>query len=194
MSTVSPAQAINRPRTVQLGGETYSLYELTCRDLIDFEAFANAALIDQFDELMARREARLLARVANPPAPGDASAAEKYRTDVMAAVDHQKFLDRLAADRANKFFNVGSDEANSYMQSLTGLCEILFLSIRRGRPEFTREQARGLMDFLSLNEALELLPSLTGLFGAEGGADPKASQPATPGAITPSTGGEPAAG
>lgn len=136
---MNASDALNRPKTLEVDGTEYQLYGLDLNDLADFEMYANTLLVGQFEGLW-----RSLAPLA-------------------LNIEHLKYVTQLAADRTMKYFEFGSPELNQMMLALVGQRELLYLSVRHGKPEFTRADAAKLFGRMTRPQAERVL-LLTGLF------------------------------
>lgn len=112
-----------------IGGETYDVYPLTIEDYGELQNWLDTQYPDPL-----------------------AIAAEEMR---LGRFNHpqQQFLLRTAMElKAKARVKIGSPEASEQLQSVEGTTEALYLSIRRGRPSFTREEATALFNRLTLAE------------------------------------------
>jgi hypothetical protein len=143
------------PRTITLGGEPYAVHPLTLADQGELQAWLDAQLpnpLDQAFDLIQRR---------NLPQP---QAQYVLRNAQEMAAQTRIFLN--------------SPEALPYLNSANGIVEILFLAIRKGRADFTRERAKDLIGgmtpaaVLKLQQATQLDMVLSG--GDDGSDGPKA--------------------
>lgn len=163
-------RAFNRPTEIQVDDQVYALYELTANDLVDFEVFANGVLIGQFEAV--------------------------WNTCAPLTREHLQYMSRVAADRSMKYFEIFSPEVTGIMTTWAGAREMLRMSIRHGRPDWTHAQNAELFGQLD-RPIIDRIIHLTGLTDdriTPGSApDPKAPEPPTPGESGPSTTGEPAA-
>jgi hypothetical protein len=162
MNDIASLTGQPRPLKVRVAGEprTYEVYPLTLDDLGRLQAWVDAQFPDPFAAVQA------------------AIDRGNY------TVPQQHFLLRTAAELATSRRRlIGTAEADALLVSIDGVKEILKLAIRKGRPEFSDDEAREL--FLHMGMA-----DLEALFGATGVEmvlhDPKGG-PTTSGATGSST-------
>jgi hypothetical protein len=137
MSSVAALTAQPRPFTVN--GQEYFFHPLTIADLGQLQTWIDRQFPDPF-EVVTKAIAR-----------GNFT------------VPQQQYLLAQAVDRAVRpGRQIGTPEADQLLQSLEGVKQLLLLSIRKGRPDFTEEQARELYMHMSLGH-LEALFSVTGV-------------------------------
>jgi hypothetical protein len=106
-------------------------------------------------------------------------------------------MERVAADRTRTYFQIGSEETSALLMTWVGARELLYLSIKHGKPDFTRTEARELFAKCSPSFVLSI-PELVGLVATaaemEGRPDPKAGSSSgagpTPGETPSSTDGD----
>lgn len=162
-----------KPRTLKVDGRDYLFYPLTLDDLGGLQAWVDAQTPDPF------------------------ALAHGQINSGRFTIDQCKFLLKTAMEMAAKGApKLGTDEADLLLQSAEGVKEVLFLSVRKGDPGFSRGDAAGLFRKVTQGDVAALFRA-TGLVeaGVAAGADsdPKAqtgSPTPTPTADGPrSTGG-----
>ena len=142
------ATLMGAPRSLTVDGREYHIYPLTLGDLGKLQAWLNSKLPDPFRAIEGRLEG--------------------------LTVEQQKYLLRDAADRANRprVIPFQSAEGQELLQTFEGVKELLWLSIHRGDPGFSREDAEALAGRISLG-ALDAIQDTA--FGEPGGTPgPKA--------------------
>jgi hypothetical protein len=139
------------PRSIPIGGEVFEVHPLTLADQGKLQAWLETQLPDPLGLVQAHIDR------AKP------------------TMEVQKFLLREAlheASRTRVFLN--SPEALPYLNSAHGIVEILWLSIAKGRPDFTRERARDVFGSMTPADVLKL-QSATELDQVMAEPDPKAA-------------------
>lgn len=144
-------------RTVPLvvGGETYQVHPLSLDDLGQLQAWVDA----QFDD------------------PIEVASAALGRGLTRAQEQHllSEALKLACQPRAK----IGTPEGDALLRSVDGIKQLLVLAIRKGRPNFTLEQASAIFEALSA-EQIALAMSGSGLETAmEGPESPKPGGTAT---------------
>ncbi len=133
MSSVNLASLNASPRSVPIGGEVFEVHPLTLNDQGKLQAWLETQLPDPLGLVQAHIDK------AKP------------------SMEVSKYLLREAlheASRTRVFLN--SPEALPYLNSADGICEILWLSIAKGRPDFTRERAREVFGAMTPADVLKL--------------------------------------
>jgi hypothetical protein len=126
-------------RTVVLAGESYQVYPLTLADLGELQAWLDTQLPDPLALVRRHIDA------ANVP------------------MEQAKFLYAEALREASKTrIHLSSPEALPYINGANGVIELLFLAIRKGRPNWSRDQARTVFESLTPAD-IQRLQSLTEL-------------------------------
>jgi hypothetical protein len=138
-----------RGRPLSVDGATYLLYPLTIADLGELQAWVEAQWPDP---LLKVRE----------------------RLDEFPPALQRELVREAAALAARPKPRIGTPEADALVFSAAGWQEIAYLSIRKGRPDFTREQAARLCARLTEGE-LARVYSQTGVELVL--SDPKGSGP-----------------
>jgi hypothetical protein len=152
-----------------VGGKEYRLYPFTLDDLGELQAWVNSVTPDPF------------------------ALAQEQIASGRFTVEQGKYLLRVAMEMASKGApKIGTDEADYLIQSTDGIKEVLYLTIRKGDPKFTREAADGLFRQVSQSDVASVFRASgleeAGIVGAVD--DPKAGGSPTPTAgESPSTGG-----
>jgi hypothetical protein len=122
-----------RPRPVTIGGESFDIYPLTLSDQGDLQAW-------------------LETQIPNPLA-----LAQAHIDRHKLPMEQAKFLLRTALEDARKTaIFLSSPEALPYLNSAAGVVEMLFLAVRKGRPTFTRDQAKELFGKLTPADVLRI--------------------------------------
>lgn len=143
-----------RPTPLAVGADTYDVYPLTLADWGDLQAWVETQLPDPF------------------------AIAREQMTSGAWSQKQQEFLLRVAAEIASKPKpRLGSPEADAIVNTPAGQAEILYLSIRRGRPGFSRADATDL--YARMMDADLLAASIATTAGMVVG-DPKGSATGTP--------------
>jgi hypothetical protein len=138
------------PRSIPIGGEVFEVHPLTLADQGKLQAWLETQL------------------------PDPLGLVQVHIDRAKPSMEVQKFLLREAlheASRTRVFLN--SPEALPYLNSADGIVEILWLSIAKGRPEFTRERARDVFGSMTPADVLKL-QSATELDQVMAEPDPKA--------------------
>lgn len=135
-------------------GVTYKVFPLTLSELGAVEAWGQAQFPDPFAqaELAMKRFGSL--------------AMQKY------------LLDRAMEIASRPKPRLGSPAMNELLQSLPGLQEMLYHSIRKGDPSVTRETVKGLADRLTLAQIGAVFEASNLSLVSGEPADPKANGPA----------------
>ena len=154
-------QALNgKPRVLRVDGREYRFYPLTLDDMGDLQAWVESVSPDPF------------------------SLAHAQINGGRFTVDQGKYLLKTAMEMAARGApKLGTDEADLLLQSPDGVKEVLYLSVRKGDPAFTRGDALALFRTITQNDVATLFRT-SGLVdaGILGGADP---DPKAPGSATP---------
>jgi hypothetical protein len=136
-----------QPRPLSVGGQTYQLYPLTLEDLGQLQGWVDSHFPDPF--------ATVQAAIAN----GNFN------------VTQQQFLLKLAVDASVRPRNlIGTPAADQLLQSVEGIKRLLVLSIRKGRPDFSDDDAAQLCQQLGLGD-VQAAFAVTGVSAVM--ADPK---------------------
>jgi hypothetical protein len=165
------ATLLNKPTPLRAGDREYLAHRLTFEDQADLQQWIDTQQKDPF-EIVQQQIAR-----------GNIT------------VEQQKFLMRTALDLATRSrVLLGTYEADALLNTVKGKAEVLYLSIRKGDPEFTREQAEALLRAMDDEAKLRAIEAADVLRGDEEpdpknspGADGTNSAPDT--AASDSTGG-----
>jgi hypothetical protein len=127
------------PRRITIGGESFEVHPLTLADHGKLQAWIDAQL------------------------PDPLAAVQKHIDATKVPMEIAKYLYKSALDQvARTRVFIHSPEALPYLNSADGVIEILWLSISKGRPDFTRDKARDVFgkltpaDVLKLQQATEL--------------------------------------
>jgi hypothetical protein len=116
-----------QPKPLTIKGRTYNLYPFTLKDLGALEAWAQAQFPDPF--VVAQR------------------AMDNFN------VAQQKLLLATALELASKMKpKLGTPEVDGLIQSIDGIKHVLYLSISKGDPNFTTEDAEAIFDDLGVAE------------------------------------------
>jgi len=125
-----------QPKPLNIGGKTYQVHPLTLNDLGAFQAWIDTQFPDPLE-----------------------IASKKMATFPVAA---QKHLIAVAMEQAAKGRRLlGTPDADAVAQSIEGVSQLLFLSIRKGDPSFTEADARALFNHLNAGD-------ISRVFGAAG--------------------------
>jgi hypothetical protein len=128
------ATVMGRPRPLKVGGEEYLAYPLNFDDHGDVQRWLDAQVRDPLEIVRKAIEA------------GDFPA------------EMQKFMVRSAIEiAARSRILIGTPEADALLDSIEGKALMIHLSIRKGDPKFTYEQAMGVlrkMDEISRAQAV----------------------------------------
>ena len=154
-----------RVRTIQVAGEKYQIHPLSIDDMmVDMQAWLDTQFPDPFDVVGRQIDAGRIVV--------DHEGHEGREPYPMAV---QQFMIRTALETSAKGRpRFGTPDADEMCQTAAGVAEMMFLSIRKGRPDFTRDQARDLYRELTL-------PQVTAVFAGTN-ADQVMSDPKEPGA------------
>lgn len=118
-------------QTITADGREYRCLPLTLDDHGDLQAWIDTQQLDPFEVVSHQIESRAI------------------------PIEVQKFLYRSALELSTRNrVLIGSPEANALLDSAAGEREILYLSIRKGDPTFTRAQAAEV--YTQLREAARL--------------------------------------
>ena len=108
--------------------------------MVDLQAWVDRQFPDPFDVVGRQIDAGRIVR--------DEHGNEEREPYPMVV---QQFMIRSAIEASSKGQRmIGTPEADEKCQSAAGVSEMLYLSIRKGRPSFTREQAREIYRELSV--------------------------------------------
>lgn len=160
-----------RPRVLRVGDEAHDVHPFTFDDFADLQAWVDSQFPDPFDLATKAIDAgRLVVRDGKP-------AREPY------PVAQQQHLIKVALEQSSRGRRlIGTPEADEKAQSLDGVKEILYLSIRKGNPDFTRGDAARLYKHMTYGHVARLYQDTE---VARVLTDPKAGPgPATPGGTT----------
>jgi len=114
------------PRTVTLGGEPYQVFPLTLADLGELQAWLDTQL------------------------PDPLAVVKRHIDSGGVPMEQAKFLYAEALKEASKTrIHLSSPDALVYLNGANGVIEMLYLSIRKGRPDWTRDQARKVFEALT---------------------------------------------
>jgi len=149
-----------KPRVLKVGDREYRFHPLTLDDLGELQAWIDSRQPDPF-------------AIANAQVQSG-----KY------TVEQGKFLLRTAMEMAVKGTpKLGTEDADLLLQSPDGIKEVLYLSVRKGDPGFSREDATELFRSVTQNDIAAVFQR-SGLVdaGMVGGSepDPKANGAGTP--------------
>lgn len=139
-----------RPTTsLTIDGERYDIHPLTIADFGDLQAWLDRQLPNPLD-------------VIRPH-------LQNYN-----AAQQQAILRAAVEVASSRRALIGTDEASAFLSSIEGVREMLYLAIRKGRPEVTRAEVAGLASKLSVGDIAAVFRG-TGLDAvADGeGDDPK---------------------
>lgn len=118
-----------QPKKLTVGGTDYFLHPLTLDDLGQLQSWIDSQFPDPFQVI------------------GKAIATGNY------TVAQQQYLFSQALERSTRPRNlIGTPEADRLLQTVDGMKRMLCLSIRKGRPEFTEEEAEALYRQLGLGD------------------------------------------
>ena len=113
-------------RTVVLAGEPYQIHPLTLADLGELQAWLDAQL------------------------PDPLALVRRHIDSGNVPMEQAKYLYAEALKEASRTrVHLSSAEAMPYLNGAAGVIELLFLSIRKGKPEWTRLQARTVFESLT---------------------------------------------
>ena len=142
-------------RLLTIDGQSYRLLPLSLADQGDLQTWLNAQHPDPLEYIRGRMEG--------------------------FSTEQQKFMIRAAIETASRNqVLLGTPEANALLQSSAGFKEIIYLSIRKGDPNFTREKAAELFATMSAADVMTAF-STADIVGSE--TDPKAPETAESGTI-----------
>lgn len=153
-------------RSIRVDGQAYDLHPLTLDDYGRLQAWVDRQFPDPFDVVSAQIErGRLVV---------DADGNESRVPYPMA---QQQYMLKLALEQASQGRRlIGTPEADTKVQATEGVQEMMFLSITKGRPAFTRAECKALFARLTVAQVAAIF-SATNADMVLG--DPKA--PGTPG-------------
>jgi hypothetical protein len=136
-----------QPRRLSVNGQVYDLHPLTLDDLGQLQGWIDRHFPDPFQIVQ------------------EAISKGNY------TVPQQQFLFSQALERSTRPKNlIGTPEADRLMGSMQGIEQLLLISIRKGRPEFTEADAKELYLHMGLGD-LEAAFAATGVSAVM--ADPK---------------------
>jgi hypothetical protein len=148
---MSLASLTAQPRKLTVAGHEYLLHPLTLDDLGRLQGWIDSHFPDPFQVV------------------GKAITTGNYN------VAQQQYLLSQALERAVRPRNlIGTPEADRLLQTVDGTVQMLLLSIRKGRPEFTDAEAAELTRNLGLGD-VQAAFAVTGVSMVMG--DPKAETP-----------------
>jgi hypothetical protein len=122
-----------QPQPLAIDGETYMVHPLTIEDWGALQAWVDRQFVDPFDVV--------------------AKAIEKGKFTV---AQQQYMLSEALKESIKPKAPLGSIEADALLMSMDGYTQVLYLSIRKGRPGFTEKDARNLALKLSAADATKL--------------------------------------
>jgi hypothetical protein len=135
----SAATLTAQPRPLTVNGQVYDLHPLTIDDIGKLQSWVDRQFPDPFEVVNA------------------AIAKGNY------TIPQQQYLLSQAIDRATRPAHpIGTAEADQLLQTLEGIKQLLILSIRKGRPEFTDAEAKELYMHLGLGD-LQAVFTATGV-------------------------------
>lgn len=160
------------PRTVTLGGERHQVTPLSIHDLGTLQDWVDQQFPNPYD--VANREIER----------GRASVDDAGNPCRVAySVPMQQFLLRVAAEQAERGQRkIGTPEADSKLHTVEGMKQLLLISLRKTRPEFSAEDADRLFRAMTVADVAQLV-AITNLEMVT--SDPKAPTPSGP--ETPAT-------
>jgi hypothetical protein len=139
------------PRRLTLGGEVYEVHPLTLADLGKLQSWLDSQL------------------------PDPMAAAQRHIDAVKPTMEVQKYLYRTALEQAGRTrIFLGTPEAAQYLNSIDGVIELLYLGVSKGRPAFTRDDAREVFSRMTPADVLRLQQG-TELDQVQDQPDPKAA-------------------
>ncbi len=147
-----------KPRTLNVAGRAYKIHPLKISDLGELQNWVNEQLPDPIDACVS--------------SPGYAKLPP----------EEKKYLLRVGAELAARGKRkLGSPEATELINSVDGVREMLFLSIKDGDPSFTRDDAAKVASRLTPNDINMAFSVAFGVDTAEmisdeGNPDPKAGK------------------
>lgn len=123
-----------QPRLMTIDGERYEIHPLNLGDFGQLQAWVDAQAVDPFD-------------IAN-----EEIDKRKY------PVAQQKYLLEIAMNlRSRGTPQLGTPEADAKLYSHQGLKQILWHSVRKGRPDFTLAQAEALFNRLTVGDLTRMI-------------------------------------
>jgi hypothetical protein len=122
-----------QPQPLTVDGETYMVHPLTLDDWGALEVWLESQFVDPFDVVN-----RAIAKGGMTPS------------------QQQYLLSEALKESIKPKAPLGSIEADQLLMSMKGYAQILYLSIRRGRPGFTEQDAKDLAVKLSAADATNL--------------------------------------
>lgn len=142
-----------KPVTLTVGGQDYEFSPLTLDDLAEFEAWYASERLN--------RALDALGHVPEEYVPGDGSVKGEVHYSASARVE---LIARMS--------DAGSTDIATAMQSLRGVRQILWYSLRKRHPDMTPSQAGALVDFSNLGEMKSLIDNLAGIEAEETSGPP----------------------
>jgi len=125
----SAATLTAQPRPLKVNGQAYELHPLTVDDVGRLQGWVDRQFPDPFEIVNA------------------AIAKGSY------TVPQQQFLLEKAIDRATRPRHlIGTPEADQLLQTLEGVKQILLTSIRKGKPDFSDDEAKQLYLHLGIGD------------------------------------------
>jgi hypothetical protein len=146
------------PRTVTLGGEPYQVFPLTLADLGELQAWLDTQL------------------------PDPLAVVKRHIDSGGVPMEQAKFLYSQALAEATKTrLHLSSPDSLPYLNSPAGVCQMLLLTVRKGRPGWTLADAQALCGKLTPADIMRLqtITELDKVLPAEG--DSSDPNPATVG-------------
>jgi hypothetical protein len=129
-----------KPQRINFGGEEHDVHPLSFEDFGTLQEWVDRQFGDPFEAVN-----RAIAKGRVVPGPDG-----EGETTVPYTAAQQQFLYKIALEQATQGKHpIGTPEADAKLLSLAGLQEQLFLSIRKGNPAFTREDAARIYGRLS---------------------------------------------
>ena len=164
------ATLTGRPKRLKLGGQFHDVYPLTIDDFGAVQTWVDGQFPDPFDAVNEVVEKGRLVWEDGKP------------TRVPYSLQQQQFFYRTALEQKNKGRHLlGTSEADEKVQSMEGVKFLLALSIRKGNPSFSDEDAKALYSQMTLGDVAQVYQATNADLVL---SDPKATPATTPAGTT----------
>lgn len=166
-------------RSLRVDGQAYDLHPLTLDDYGRLQAWVDRQFPDPFEIVSAQIErGRLVV------------ADDGTESRVPYPLAQQQYLLKLALETSSQGRRLlGTPEADQKVQAVEGIQEMMTLSIRKGRPEFTTADAKALYSKLTVAQIARIFSATNADLVL---SDPKAPATTGPDSTTPSSTSSPA--
>ncbi len=159
-----PSTLSARPLQLTVGAESFDLHPFTVDDWAGMQAWVDTQFPDPFDVVCRQIERGRLVVALD----GSESRAEY-------PLAQQQFLLKAALEQSVRGRRlVGTPEADDRVRSMEGILEMLKASIRKGRPDFSDDDARRLYKSMTIGHVARVFQATSAELVL---SDPKAPTP-----------------